>query len=268
MICKDLFVSALGCVYSGDRADWLEEALDSLVNQTRPPDEIVLVVDGVIGEKTNSVIDQFSEILTVKRLEKNYGLAYALNQGLKIAKGEVIVRYDSDDINVPDRIYKLLEKHEELGPNYIIGSWVLEFGFSNKFRVVPELMESINNKLGYRCVINHPTVLYPKSVISQLGGYEVKIFPEDYFLWLKARSKGIGLYNIQEPLVLMRTNDDFYSRRSGMKYARRELEFYSRLRELKLLTNKEVFVSVSIRLLFRLLPIALVRMIYVKILRK
>jgi glycosyltransferase involved in cell wall biosynthesis len=268
MICKAPFVSALGCVYSGDRADWLEDALFSLVNQTRPPDEIVLVVDGFIDKTVNSVIDQFSEVLTVKRLEENYGLAYALNRGVEIAKGEVLIRYDSDDINDPKRIERLLEKYEELGENYIIGSWVLEFGFSNKLRAVPKLKESINKKLGYRCVLNHPSVLYPKSLILQLGGYEEKIFPEDYFLWLKARSMGFGFYNIQEPLVLMRTSDDFYYRRSGIKYAMRELEFYSRALELKLLTKKEVFLSVSVRMLFRLLPIALVRLIYIRILRK
>lgn len=50
------------CVYGKDNPEWFDTALDSVINQTVPPDEIVLVVDGPIPETIQSVIDKYSEI--------------------------------------------------------------------------------------------------------------------------------------------------------------------------------------------------------------
>lgn len=267
MLYKDIFVSALGAVYAGDNAIWLEEALLSLLNQTRCPDEIVLVIDGVIGRDIEGVIQFFSRELTVVRLGDNRGLANALNCGIQASKGDVLVRYDSDDINDPLRIEKLLNTYVQLGPNYIIGSWVQEFGVSEKLRIVPQNSSTIIKKLGYRCVLNHPSVLYSKSLVSKLGGYQIGIFPEDYMLWLKARQQGFMFHNIPEVLVKMRTNEDFYYRRSGIKYAMKEYKFYSTARKHKLLSFTEFSCSLPFRFLFRILPSSLLKFFYINLLR-
>ena len=264
----DIKVSALGSVYIGDKASWLEEALVSLLNQTRWIDEIVLVVDGPISKDVEEVIQSYLKHLTVVRLNENRGLAFALNCGIEVAKGDVFVRYDSDDLNDKERVSKLLKKHIELGPNYIIGSWVQEFGLSTKLRYVEEFSNVIEKQLGYRCVVNHPSVLYPKELISRLGGYQEGIFPEDYFLWLKARKKGIKFYNIPEVLVYMRTTDDFYVRRSGWQYAIKEYHFYKTAYSQDLLSFIEIFCSLPIRFGLRLMPKYIIRALYTKVLRR
>lgn len=268
MTCRDIFVSALGAVYAGDKAIWLEEALRSLLNQTRRPDEIILVIDGGIDSDLEGVIKLFSRELSIVRLENNCGLANALNCGIMASKGDVLVRYDSDDINDPCRIEKLLDKYVQLGPNYIIGSWVQEFGDSDKLRTVPQNSWTIKKKLGYRCVMNHPSVLYSKNLINKIGGYQTGIFPEDYLLWLRARQKGFMFYNIPEVLVKMRTNEDFYSRRSGMKYAMKEYTFYMTARKEKLLSLIEFSCSLPLRFLFRVMPSSIIKYLYIKLLRK
>lgn len=54
--------SAALCVYAGDRAEWFDAALGSLVGQTLPPDEIVLVVDGPVPETIRAVIDKYAAL--------------------------------------------------------------------------------------------------------------------------------------------------------------------------------------------------------------
>lgn len=50
------------CVYGGDNVDWFDEALESVINQTVKPQEIVLVVDGPISDSIQNVIDKYKQI--------------------------------------------------------------------------------------------------------------------------------------------------------------------------------------------------------------
>ncbi|MFP3365974.1 glycosyltransferase, partial [Pseudoalteromonas sp. SIMBA_148] len=83
--------SVLVSVYAKEKPNWLAEALDSiLVKQSVLPSEVVLVVDGPITDELEAVIlkykSQYSETFVVHHLSSNYGLGYALNEGLKICK--------------------------------------------------------------------------------------------------------------------------------------------------------------------------------------
>ncbi len=107
-------------VYKGDNAVYFKEALESVFSQTRQPDELVLVVDGPVGEDINNVIKEFEfnyNFFIVKRLEKNSGHAIARQTGLEAAQFEYVAIMDSDDIAMPDRFEKqmsFLETHPEV----------------------------------------------------------------------------------------------------------------------------------------------------------
>ena len=78
-------------VYHGDNAAFFKESVDSLLAQTRKPDEIVLVVDGPVGDDINQVISRFESscvFFRVIRLEKNSGHAIARQTGLNAAQYE------------------------------------------------------------------------------------------------------------------------------------------------------------------------------------
>ena len=99
-------------VYHGDNATFFKQSIDSLLSQTRKPDEIVLVVDGPVGDDINKVISDFEkscDYLKVIRLEKNSGHAIARQTGLNAAKYEYTAIMDSDDIAVADRFEKQME---------------------------------------------------------------------------------------------------------------------------------------------------------------
>ena len=107
-------------VYHGDNATFFKQSIDSLLSQTRKPDEIVLVVDGPVGEEINQLISDFeksSDYFRVIRLEKNSGHAIARQTGLDAAQYEYIAIMDSDDIAVADRFEKqmsYIEAHPEV----------------------------------------------------------------------------------------------------------------------------------------------------------
>ena len=118
-------------VYCRETARNLETAVKSMLEQTVPPDELVLVCDGPLTDELNSVIDHISkdspDTLKVVRLSENIGLGRALQTGLKHASNELIARMDSDDISCPDRCEKQLlfmKKHPGIS---ILGGTIAEF---------------------------------------------------------------------------------------------------------------------------------------------
>ena len=99
--------SVLQPVYYKEKASHLYAALQSIVNQTLLPDEVVLVKDGPLTEALECVIDNFKQenLMDVKTvvLEENVGLGLALQQGVLACKNSIIARMDSDDIALPNR---------------------------------------------------------------------------------------------------------------------------------------------------------------------
>jgi hypothetical protein len=89
-----------------NRGQYIEEALDSLLGQTRPPDEVLVVDDGSTDD-TRQRVQRYGE--QVRYLAKrNGGKASALNVGLREATGEWIWCFDDDDIAVPDGLEQML----------------------------------------------------------------------------------------------------------------------------------------------------------------
>ncbi len=79
-------LSVLMSVYYKEKPAYLDECLDSLYKQTRPADEIICVKDGKLTSELDEVLNKWLAMLPLKIVgyEKNQGLAYALNFGIKI----------------------------------------------------------------------------------------------------------------------------------------------------------------------------------------
>ena len=67
--------------------------------------------------------------------------------------------------------------------------------------------------------------MYKKESVMAAGGYEDFWLFEDYFLWLRMLSAGCVGYNIQEPVVYMRSGEAMYERRGGIRYAKQIIKF-------------------------------------------
>lgn len=98
--------SVLMSVYKNDDANHLKQAVRSMADQTIPPEEIILVRDGEVGEQLQCAIDEIVSsspgMFTYIPLEKNGGLGNALKIGIEKARNELIARMDSDDISIID----------------------------------------------------------------------------------------------------------------------------------------------------------------------
>lgn len=146
----------------------------------------------------------------------------------------------------------------------IIGSWIKEFGVSELTRQTPSSNSEVYELMNLKCPVNHPSVMFKKQVWVKNDGYDVNVFPEDYFFWLKARFNKMTFHNIQESLVLMRTTEDFYRRRSGVNYLFKEIKFLIVAYRNSLIKLKFVLFQILIKIPIRLLPNYLFIIIYKK----
>lgn len=220
--------SVLMPVYYKDNPEWLKISIDSMLNQTISPDEFVIVKDGALTDQLNNVIEiyvsAYSGLFKIVNLEKNCGLGIALKLGIENCTNEFIARMDADDYSMPNRIEKQFEVFEKNPELDVVGSNVEEFidSIDNVIShvVLPEKHEDIYIFAKKRCPIRHPTLLYKKSAVVKAGNYRHCLYCEDYDLIVKLLLAGVKIYNIQNPLVKMRTSADFYKRRGGFKYLR------------------------------------------------
>ena len=267
--------SILISIYYKEKPEYLNRAMQSVWNeQSTKANEIVLVQDGKLTDDLYVAIDEWKnklgKILTVISLDQNVGLGDALNEGIKYCSYELIARMDTDDIALPDRFEKQLKVFENSVVD-ICSSWVSEFDDEeNKiisYRKLPERHSEIVKYFKIRNAINHPAVMYKKTIVEKAGGYQKMMWFEDYYLWARMILNGAKFYNIQEPLVNMRAGYGQLERRGGYKYAVAEFRFLVTLKQIRFLNTFEFIRNVIIRFTARVMPKKLLKQIY-KMIRK
>lgn len=211
--------SVLMSLYKQEHPDYFRLALDSMLNQTVKPDEIVLVEDGPLTDELYAVVEEYKSHLTVVVNERNLGLGLALNNGLKVCRNELVARMDTDDISKLDRCEKQLKRFEEKPELSIVGSYIDEFvgDPSNVIsqRKVPLTSEAIYNFAKRRSAFNHPAVMYRKSSVLAEGGYNDLKRNQDVDLFGRMLFAGYKAENIGEALLWFRSSDELVARRKS-----------------------------------------------------
>ena len=223
--------SVLMSLYKKEHPEYLRLALDSMINQTVKPDEIVLVEDGPLTDELYSVVEEYlskyPELLHIVVNEKNLGLGLALNEGLKACRYELVARMDTDDISKPDRCEKQLLFFQERPETTILGGQIEEFITSPSEvvgkRVVPETDNELKDFMKKRCPFNHMTVMFKREDVIKAGNYQDWYWNEDYFLWIRLALEGCTFANLPDTLVYTRVGADMYQRRGGDKYFKSEI---------------------------------------------
>lgn len=231
----DLKYSVLMSVYAKEKPEFLQASLESILQQSVPTDNFVLVCDGPLGEALDNVVEKahkkYFDVLKVIRLPQNVGLGNALNEGLKYCKYDLVARMDSDDVSFHKRCAMQLQIFEEHPEISIVSGTILEFQISLENitgrREVPELHEDILVFSRKRNPFNHPAVMFRKETVMAAGGYseEYPLF-EDYYLWVRMLQNGAMGHNLKEPVLYMRTPLDLYMRRGGKVYSKNMLRFH------------------------------------------
>lgn len=234
---KTIAFSVAMCVYGKDDPVWFTTALESIQNQTRRPDEIVLVVDGPVPAALDEIIRVCEEnpLFSVLRLEKNQGHGRARELSLQSCTKDWIALMDADDISCPDRFEKQLSYIGDHPECDIVGGNITEFrGTPDQIvgqRVVPQVGEAIRNYARRRCPMNQVTVLFRKAAVEAAGGYIDWFCEEDYYLWLRMLEKHMVFANLPDILVNVRVGEDMYQRRGGWQYFASEYRLQNYMRE-------------------------------------
>src|SRR5699024_9824722 len=143
--------SVLMSLYYQENPEWFVQSMESMVNQTILPDQIVVVLDGPVGdeltEKVNYYEETYSDIVDILALPQNIGLGKALDKGLEICRNDLVARMDTDDISLPERCEKELSFFENDESLALIGTNIDEFYDTPdnivSSRVVPSSNEEI-----------------------------------------------------------------------------------------------------------------------------
>lgn len=264
--------SVLMSLYKKEHPEYLRLSLDSMINQTVRPDEIVLVEDGPLTDELYEVIEEYKDYLHIVVNEKNIGLGLALNAGLKACKNEFVARMDTDDISKPDRCEKQLLRFAQKPYLAIVGSHIDEFvGTPDNVisqRKVPTTSEAIYEYAKKRSAFNHPAVMYRKSAVLAEGGYSDLKRNQDVDLFGRLLFKGYKAENIDEALLWFRSSDELAIRRKSWENTK---SYISTIKKFWKMGYSSFFDYIKVAIAqtgMYILPIKVQNWIYKKFLRK
>ncbi|WP_144831853.1 glycosyltransferase [Kocuria rhizophila] len=254
--------SVLLPVYRADTPERLRRAVESnTVEQTRPPAEVLIVQDGPVAASLDREIHRLEAEspvpVRVLRLARNQGLAHALDAALPRCAHDVVARADADDVAYPRRFELQLPLVED-GAD-LVGASMHEIGDDESrpvaLRTAPVGAERIAAVSRRRNPISHPTVVFRRSAVQAVGGYEDVPMAEDYWLWARMLHAGADVRNVAEPLVGYRISAGSYERRGGYRVLRAELGLQARLRSLGHVGFLQWATNVMVRGGYRFVPL-------------
>ena len=266
--------SVLMTVYEKEKPYNLRKSLLTSYSQTIKPTEIVLVCDGELTQELYDEIDQIKSeipILQVYQLDTNMGSGPASRFGVEKCNTDLIARMDSDDYSEETRFEKQIKAFEE-NPNLImVGTNILEKNTEfTALKTVPEKTEEIREYSKFRNPFNNPSSMMKKEYILKVGNYRKFRYLEDYDLTMRLihDNPTKDFLNIQEPLVIMQTNNSSYLRRGGLLYVKTEfflqVDFYRR----GYISKVELCRNIFIRNIVRVMPNSMRKLIYKKKMRE
>ncbi|MGQ0573516.1 MAG: glycosyltransferase [Pseudonocardia sp.] len=254
-------LSLLLPVWAGDHPEFLADAFASTVEeQTRRPDQVVIVRDGPVGaalqDRLDGLVARSPVPVEVVALARNVGLGPALDAGLEVCRHDLVARMDADDVSLPHRFAVQLPIMES-GVD-LMGSGLLEIGTGLDDvvgrRTPPTDPADIVARARFADPFNHPTVVYRRDLVRAVGGYGDFAVMEDYLLWARMIVAGARVANVAEPLVGYRVGAGAYRRRGGLGQLRAELALQRRFRELGFTSRAQCARNVVVRGGYRLVP--------------
>jgi hypothetical protein len=204
-------VTVLLAVHNGD--PYLGEAIEDTLAQTFEDFEF-LVVDDASTDGTEATLASYADPrLRVIRNEENIGQAPSLNRGLAEAQGEYVARIDADDRMLPKRLERQVALLDGEPHVALAGTWVDvvdEDGrlWSNVRGDIRDFVDLLAAILLDRYPFAHPSLMYRRDVVRELGGYDATLAPaEDKDLYRRLALARREVRVICEPLVRYRRHE-------------------------------------------------------------
>ena len=189
---------------------YIREAIDSILNQTFKDFEFIIVNDGST-DSTKTIIESYVDPrIKIINHNTNQGIYISRNWGLKIAQGEFIANFDSDDISMKNRLEEQLSFMMKYPDIVVIGSWMemMDMKFSKtyilKYNCDPAIIkwdQILKNQ------ISNPASFFRKKTIDEVGYYRKKYkYAGDYDFWSRI-SRKYKMSNISKALVRQRVHN-------------------------------------------------------------
>ncbi len=226
---KDPVISVIMGVYNQWDEIALNRAVKSVLDQSFSDFEFIIWNDGS-DERCVRILEKLPMMDKRIRLagcDENRGLAFSLNECIKLARGKYVARMDADDECLTERFaeqIRFLESH----PEYSWCGCSAELFDENGVWGVRHMPGKPTGKDYYKySPYIHPSVMFRREIFNDENGYLVSsetLRCEDYELFMNFSSKGLKGFNLSEVLFRYRETDDSYHRR----------KFINRLNESKI----------------------------------
>ncbi|HNY90271.1 MAG: UDP-Glc:alpha-D-GlcNAc-diphosphoundecaprenol beta-1,3-glucosyltransferase WfgD [bacterium ADurb.Bin431] len=192
-----------------DRAALVSEALASVLEQSRPPAEIIVVDDGSADE-TEERLRPLAGGVHYLRNPQPLGVSAARNRGIRAAAGNWLAFLDSDDLWKPAKLERQLQALRE-HPGYRIcytdEEWRRDGRWMNQGARHRKRSGWIYTDCLPLCIISPSSVLIERGLLEQTGLFDEALPAcEDYDLWLRIASRVPVLF-VPERLIVKRAGE-------------------------------------------------------------
>jgi alpha-1,3-rhamnosyltransferase len=199
-------------IASYNHAPYIEQCILSVVNQTYPHIELLVIDDGSTDDSVGRIERLQQQYGFDLRVQQNKGLTHTLNEAIARAQGSLIAPFGSDDIMVPERIAKqvayMLDKPEV---GICAGNIELIDAHGQLFPEARQRRDIAFRRLDFDDVFMErkpyppaPTLLFRKEALERVGGFDPQIRLEDLLIELKITHAGYYIDCLGEVLAQYR----------------------------------------------------------------
>ena len=189
---------------SYNHARFVTEAVMSVVHQTWPNIQLIVIDDGSLDE-SSAILSRLSKEQGFHFISRtNRGVSATLNQGLALAQGKYFCPFASDDIMLPERFERQLLVMEK-NPSIAVCDANMQLIDQDGKMLGAIRQPSGDIRFADFCekgnCLSAPAVMIRKSVLAEVGGYDEDIRVEDLAMWMKLSYHGYRLYRIEDVVV-------------------------------------------------------------------
>lgn len=205
---------------SYNSAKYLKEAISSVLEQSFSDFELIIIDDGST-DNTQDILKAFDDKrLKLLRNGKNLGIVASLNHGLKLATGDYIIRFDSDDVMLAGRLEKQTKFLDNNPEMVVVGSWAETIDENGQglgaYDYPPQDDAAIRKYiLKHNPFIHSSTAIRRETLLKANGYRQAFIHIEDYELWTRLLRLGQGA-NLSERLIKYRLNQGGITKRKNI----------------------------------------------------
>jgi len=217
-----ILVDVIQAICDTDSETYLKESINSILGQTYPISQYIIVKDGPLPRRLEKILISYSNRLTLLQNIGRKGLAGSLNTAIRYSDADFLVRMDSDDISEINRIQRLMDEFDSDPDLLVIGSGAKEIDWKGNIfftKQMPKTKDKILKMAPTRPPFIHVSTAFRRTFFDLVGEYDDRYYKaQDYELWARTIIHYPQLLkrmrNIDDPLINVRLPQNFWSKRA------------------------------------------------------